>query len=503
MDWDFALTINQWAPITTSDERLCLAFDDRGYLVIRPIDNISSCSLFNIEPIRKFANHNATLLQQFDSRSLFYVPSDPSLNKGYLQDLAKRALKTPSITGRELRFLNKYFDVFYTDMGEFGNRRYRAVGKGSFRSTSGFVSTNVNGEEGGVYLPFWPHSKLREQFTLIEVNFAANRQNISKFSGTDKNFLLLSFQSTHGCTVFISRAGLPGINCKANSELVNTCQARSITIDYKPLNLLDGAPHTVGFLFSRRRGGHVRIFVDGVESFSCYNRRDWKMGYSSNSLWLFHQPGRWQYQPLPAFLFRASVYTSNQVSKVEKVAAFAPNKKAVTVVVGDLETRVKDCKDVIDNDRFVGIRCNLYIMNGHRPIPLSLAHLSLACSRPGCQIGFTKRDAYPIGPIHQFLYQPGFPAEFVSENVGYPDPIVDVSFIADNFDVFKTQFTVGYAPQEDASLMEVDADVAVEADAENESGTMVSDANRYRCIGRCGVSGAPPLPLDTTDDIFP
>eukprot|EP00455_Lapot_gusevi_P008112 TRINITY_DN1349_c0_g5_i1.p1 TRINITY_DN1349_c0_g5~~TRINITY_DN1349_c0_g5_i1.p1 ORF type:complete len:386 (-),score=130.96 TRINITY_DN1349_c0_g5_i1:122-1120(-) len=67
---------------------------------------------------------------------------------------------------------------------------------------------------------------------------------------------------------------------------------------------------------------------------------------------------------------------------------------------------------------------------------------SLGCSRPRCVISFVKDVGEP-GELY-FRYEPNYPADFNSENVGDPDPFPDVAMISDGFSTGRVSFGIQY-----------------------------------------------------------
>eukprot|EP00455_Lapot_gusevi_P042179 TRINITY_DN4970_c0_g1_i4.p1 TRINITY_DN4970_c0_g1~~TRINITY_DN4970_c0_g1_i4.p1 ORF type:complete len:319 (+),score=56.00 TRINITY_DN4970_c0_g1_i4:118-1074(+) len=305
------------------------------------------------------------------------------------------------------------------------------------------------------------------------------------------NFLLFSFQATQGCIVYISRSGLPGVKCVRGSNVITQCQARSIKLDGKQVNLLDGKVHTVGLLYSRFKAGSARIYIDGSQIMYCRNQGNWKITAVSHSLWLFSQPGNWFFQALPAVLFKASVHTTTiSARKLDSIAQWSKAKVEI-VPVGPIQTKVDGCKEEFrTNGAFIGLRCYLAVFGpkGH-PIAIPVSHLSLACSRPGCHIYFTRRVSEPVAHAHQFMFEPSFPHAFTSEDVGKPDPIMDLSYFADTFNVFRTTIKINYQHAPD-SLIQVQSNVkaVVDNEASSETGAEGTDFARFQCLGSCGVT---------------
>eukprot|EP00455_Lapot_gusevi_P042183 TRINITY_DN4970_c0_g2_i4.p1 TRINITY_DN4970_c0_g2~~TRINITY_DN4970_c0_g2_i4.p1 ORF type:complete len:239 (+),score=45.38 TRINITY_DN4970_c0_g2_i4:91-807(+) len=235
----------------------------------------------------------------------------------------------------------------------------------------------------------------------------------------------------------------------------------------------------------------------------CRNQGEWKIDFASRSLWLFYQPGSWLFQALPAVLFKASVHTATGMKRLDAIAEFNADRKVEAVPMGVFQTSVKNCQEEIENGQFVGLRCDLAVFSQTgRPITLSLDHLSLACSRPGCQIYFTRRKILPVAHLHQFVFRPRFPANFQSEDVGKPDPIMDLNYFADTFKVFSTTIKIQYQRSTD-SLVQVQSELKVVTDNNENVGmdVAIADFVKFRCLGRCGSAARMPE-LEQDADVF-
>eukprot|EP00455_Lapot_gusevi_P021716 TRINITY_DN2271_c0_g3_i5.p1 TRINITY_DN2271_c0_g3~~TRINITY_DN2271_c0_g3_i5.p1 ORF type:complete len:1240 (-),score=432.68 TRINITY_DN2271_c0_g3_i5:147-3866(-) len=486
------LPINRWAPITTTHKglKMCWNFYQQ-FLVMTSYNDISECTRFKVSPIRPAIPAGVTMLQQFDSRSIFYMPSNPNLFKeNYAKKLVKLATQNKALSAERRGYLRKFFDVYYSDMGEYGDRRYRAVGRGAKRSASGQVDVNSRGRQGGVYLPFWPHKRLLERYGLIDVHFVVHLKDIAKYADADKGFTLFSFAGSQGCTLYITPAGLPGVVCRRGNVALAQCQVRRASFHGRLVNLLDGRPHTVGLLFSRHRGGGLRVYIDNVQVLYCTNSERWMMVMASRSLWFFNQPGRWFYQPLPGVLFRASVYTSDDAVLLDNLAEKnrrIPAKSASVQPVGSLRTEVRDCKEILDANnakRVIGLRCKLHSSLKGKSVSVPVTTYSLACSRPNCDIFFPKRKDIPFSHAHEFIYLPNYPGNFTSEDVGDPDMISDMAFISDGFSVFPVKFGIQFDPDGDAKL-ETNSQVNTATNTQITSQVGAIDFMKYRCTQSC------------------
>eukprot|EP00455_Lapot_gusevi_P009973 TRINITY_DN1448_c0_g1_i7.p1 TRINITY_DN1448_c0_g1~~TRINITY_DN1448_c0_g1_i7.p1 ORF type:complete len:160 (-),score=31.71 TRINITY_DN1448_c0_g1_i7:51-530(-) len=92
-----------------------------------------------------------------------------------------------------------------------------------------------------------------------------------------------------------------------------------------------------------------------------------------------------------------------------------------------------------------GVSCQVSTYQTHRPVVVSRDLLRLACSRPSCQIYFDD-DTPEVGSSFRVVYEPNYPASFVSENVGSPDRFEDPAFVSDGWSRRVLAFVIKYVP---------------------------------------------------------
>eukprot|EP00455_Lapot_gusevi_P010366 TRINITY_DN1468_c0_g1_i2.p1 TRINITY_DN1468_c0_g1~~TRINITY_DN1468_c0_g1_i2.p1 ORF type:complete len:250 (-),score=68.01 TRINITY_DN1468_c0_g1_i2:49-720(-) len=91
--------------------------------------------------------------------------------------------------------------------------------------------------------------------------------------------------------------------------------------------------------------------------------------------------------------------------------------------------------------------------------------LSLACSRPTCQIDF-EPNQYGVNYQYYIRFQPNYPTKFTSEDVGDPGRFVDITLLTEGLTIQRAAFNVHYAPERPDNYIELD----------------VSDQMRYQCM---------------------
>eukprot|EP00455_Lapot_gusevi_P046267 TRINITY_DN6057_c0_g1_i5.p1 TRINITY_DN6057_c0_g1~~TRINITY_DN6057_c0_g1_i5.p1 ORF type:complete len:307 (-),score=69.74 TRINITY_DN6057_c0_g1_i5:48-833(-) len=123
-----------------------------------------------------------------------------------------------------------------------------------------------------------------------------------------------------------------------------------------------------------------------------------------------------------------------------------------------ITTSWQNCTSLTDpaTNLQTALRCHLVSSSS---IPLSADVFRLGCSRPKCRISFLPDQPDESQNRFVFEYQPNYPANFTSEDVGNPDLFPDLAWITDGFSVGRVAFNIQYTqestPAITQSLLEV------------------------------------------------
>eukprot|EP00455_Lapot_gusevi_P029416 TRINITY_DN314_c0_g1_i18.p1 TRINITY_DN314_c0_g1~~TRINITY_DN314_c0_g1_i18.p1 ORF type:complete len:434 (+),score=113.32 TRINITY_DN314_c0_g1_i18:88-1389(+) len=374
----------------------------------------------------------------------------------------------------------RFFDMFYADLGDFGHRRFRLHSGSRFQ-------VRATGEllvRGGMVFPVLPSPEVTSSsYTLFEMSVRFFRIELKR-SGS---FLLMSNARASGCIVYATFAGRIGLKCYNNYQVV----AQSHITGWGPrtseaFSMVNGAVHRVSLLLSTQSGGQVILFLDSVPLFTL--PYVWSPAESSPNLYLFVDPYFWQYsQPLPekvsnswgTWMYHASVYAANDVNRLISIATtfwrhkmnFFDNSVPAIQAPTDLRTTWSNCTFYRNKktNLFYALRCTL---TPSIRVPVDV--LSLTCSRPTCSIEFILPSKVklpcdiPTADSYDFVYKPNFPATFTSESVGKRPSLKDPSFVSDGFQTRLVSFDLAFVQDNSFSLLETDASIM--------------DLCRYRCL---------------------
>eukprot|EP00455_Lapot_gusevi_P039168 TRINITY_DN4388_c0_g2_i1.p1 TRINITY_DN4388_c0_g2~~TRINITY_DN4388_c0_g2_i1.p1 ORF type:complete len:339 (+),score=62.13 TRINITY_DN4388_c0_g2_i1:124-1140(+) len=266
------------------------------------------------------------------------------------------------------------------------------------------------------------------------------------------SYMLMSFARSSGCVVYVTSRGSPGLKCYYASQVVLSAQ-----LSKWPGNLLDGRFHKVSLVFTTTTSSPVQLFIDGVSVISLTNPVTWWFGNTASAFRLFYDPFHWEYLPFPASLLRSSLQATNDITLLVQAAAkinvpgwikpMAPLLASqLALVSSQIQTEWRNC--VVRNGTgplYQGLECTLVTKIGVTKTNVSIDTFSLACSRPFCRISFLPNQPL-IGNSFRFLYQPNYPTQFVSENVGRPALFQDPAFVTDGFKTRIISFGVQYSP---------------------------------------------------------
>eukprot|EP00455_Lapot_gusevi_P002005 TRINITY_DN10775_c0_g2_i9.p1 TRINITY_DN10775_c0_g2~~TRINITY_DN10775_c0_g2_i9.p1 ORF type:complete len:227 (-),score=46.94 TRINITY_DN10775_c0_g2_i9:56-736(-) len=116
-----------------------------------------------------------------------------------------------------------------------------------------------------------------------------------------------------------------------------------------------------------------------------------------------------------------------------------------------ITTEWENCTSIIDPDTRLAtaLRCHLVPTSS---IPLSPDVFRLGCSRPRCRIFFLPDQPYDNQNRFVFQYEPRYPAQFTSEDVGNPDLFPDQAWITDGFSAGRVAFDIQYTPESQSAM---------------------------------------------------
>eukprot|EP00455_Lapot_gusevi_P029424 TRINITY_DN314_c0_g1_i7.p1 TRINITY_DN314_c0_g1~~TRINITY_DN314_c0_g1_i7.p1 ORF type:complete len:427 (+),score=119.64 TRINITY_DN314_c0_g1_i7:88-1368(+) len=389
----------------------------------------------------------------------------------------------------------RFFDMFYADLGDFGHRRFRLHSGSRFQ-------VRATGEllvRGGMVFPVLPSPEVTSSsYTLFEMSVRFFRIELKR-SGS---FLLMSNARASGCIVYATFAGRIGLKCYNNYQVV----AQSHITGWGPrtseaFSMVNGAVHRVSLLLSTQSGGQVILFLDSVPLFTL--PYVWSPADSSANLNLFTDPYFWQYRRHPGgrWVYHVSVYAADNAARLRSIIntrlkyemALFDNSIPATPVPASLTTTWSNCLFYRDTTTglFYAMKCTV---TPSAPVPIDV--LSLSCSRPGCRMEFANSKKIALRALipsssYDIVYKPNFPASFTSEFVGSNRTVSDPSFVTDGFQTRLVSFNLGFV-KDDSFTSKIETDVTV------------MDVCQYRCV----QSTSPALDsqliqiVDTVGEIF-
>eukprot|EP00455_Lapot_gusevi_P029417 TRINITY_DN314_c0_g1_i19.p1 TRINITY_DN314_c0_g1~~TRINITY_DN314_c0_g1_i19.p1 ORF type:complete len:435 (+),score=129.56 TRINITY_DN314_c0_g1_i19:88-1392(+) len=363
----------------------------------------------------------------------------------------------------------RFFDMFYADLGDFGHRRFRLHSGSRFQ-------VRATGEllvRGGMVFPVLPSPEVTSSsYTLFEMSVRFFRIELKR-SGS---FLLMSNARASGCIVYATFAGRIGLKCYNNYQVV----AQSHITGWGPrtseaFSMVNGAVHRVSLLLSTQSGGQVILFLDSVPLFTL--PYVWSPTDSSPNLYLFTDPNFWQYRypyinhtPRSAgmWMHHVSIYTCNNANRLREIVntrwnhdmARFDNSVPASTAPANLKTTWSNCKFYRNTktNLLYALRCTVT-----PSVQVPVDTLSLSCSRPTCTMQFIlpKEVAIPgdlpTASSYDFVYKPNFPATFTSEDAGAKRTVTDPSFISDGFLTKLVSFDLGFVQDNSFSKLQTDA----------------------------------------------
>eukprot|EP00455_Lapot_gusevi_P040816 TRINITY_DN465_c0_g1_i3.p1 TRINITY_DN465_c0_g1~~TRINITY_DN465_c0_g1_i3.p1 ORF type:complete len:983 (+),score=211.09 TRINITY_DN465_c0_g1_i3:91-2949(+) len=464
VSWQYDLPFSKAGPIRINDQGqkpACLQVVD---MQLEATIDMSKCAEFNLSPARNFGpdsdNGPVTVLDRFDSRAQALVALNESPSTTALRKKIRRLDVSQDLTPQDATDFKKQFDVFHADLGFSGSNLFSPVGRGVQLRPSGELVANTRyGSRGGISLPLDNLDLISSsRYLLADVYFRAQTKVIER-RHSSHSFMLMSFGRASGCVVYITFKGRIGFKCYVQGKA--KMRARVLNWPSASFSLLDGNLHKVSLIYSPHKSDKIALYVDGVQVLTETAVTASIYGFS-RYFTMFYDEFFWQYHPLPAILYRASVTVSSSWSDITNHAARLVLRKVASLPgsisslqqVGRLTTEWRNCtfKKAADNILFESMTCTLVPVQGGVPVAIPIDVFSLGCSRPHCDIRFV--NATTLASAYQFIYKPMFPKQFMSEIVGNPSLFIDPSFLTDGFKTRVVSFGLRY--KTDRALLEVD-----------------------------------------------
>eukprot|EP00455_Lapot_gusevi_P041199 TRINITY_DN4750_c0_g2_i2.p1 TRINITY_DN4750_c0_g2~~TRINITY_DN4750_c0_g2_i2.p1 ORF type:complete len:656 (+),score=100.95 TRINITY_DN4750_c0_g2_i2:196-2163(+) len=429
--------------VETYSKQGCFTIDVNGLASITK--DLTTCADFEIvqagTPDGEDDENRVQVLARFDSRaSAKFYSSEGFDNPRETSNVLSQVFSDTSMSYYQYIKFKKLVDAYNGDLGRYGTNRLRAIGNANVQvQPTGSLLANRPGTVSSLILPLNldPASGDKPTYYSVSVWFRAHS---SWNTMPQKSFLLMSFARSAGCVVFVTYNGLLGIECKVPSSNRVVAQVSSL-----PVSLLNGLPHKIVVIFSMSGNTPVSVHVDGAKVLEINNPRSYNGKHLADNVYLFHDPFFWAYQPLPSYLDRFSLLTSDSRIALLNQAAnlglhlvrrlpFGPITQYVNVT-----TDWQNCTYSKLGNVYYDMNCTIVpFQNGNR-ISVSINDFSLGCSRPNCEIAFLPNQS-PTGDAFRFQYKPNFPAAFESEDVGNPPMFRDPSLVTDGFRMTEVAF---------------------------------------------------------------
>eukprot|EP00455_Lapot_gusevi_P017651 TRINITY_DN194_c0_g2_i1.p1 TRINITY_DN194_c0_g2~~TRINITY_DN194_c0_g2_i1.p1 ORF type:complete len:1947 (-),score=582.22 TRINITY_DN194_c0_g2_i1:148-5124(-) len=356
---------------------------------------------------------------------------------------------------------------FHADLGFSGTQQYTFQGSSFTRNTDGSIDINFTRERTAFLLPAkfardttgsaprlpWATPNLAQapQFSLVKFTWAWKR-TLAPLRG--QSYLLMSSMRHSGCHLYVTSDSNLGLTCYKNQNPIAKCATQGIWIGTNqstPFNFFSHNPNTVAVLISTSANTPSSVYLNGQQVLSCAMSADWSPPHL-NYIQLFDDESQWQFRTTSATLFEAAYYESSSQTGLQDLATANPSSVLNAQTRGVVRTRWELCTPKIVNNRTESVRCVVRFVDANGQLTnttLPASSLSLACSRPGCDLQVVATSPLSV------MYQPKYPKMFTSEDQGASVWLVDEARLTDGFSMqaFSTNmnfFTV--STQKDDSM---------------------------------------------------